>query len=130
MKNTPLLWIAAVLFAITCLAAPASAQSILHNSGDPLDVDGNGFVQPLDALLIINHLELASPQSFAAQPLADTKPLFLDTNDDSRLSPLDALLVINHLAIVPTPEPSTLISAGLGGTMLVAYAIRRRRAKA
>ncbi|MCA9193735.1 MAG: cadherin-like domain-containing protein [Planctomycetales bacterium] len=57
-----------------------------------LDVDGNGLVTPLDALLIINQLNGRGelPNDGVANNL-------LDVSGDLRITPLDALLVINRL---------------------------------
>lgn len=66
-----------------------------HNASNPLDVDGNGTVTPLDALLVINDLN-----SFGAHALAGngaSAPPYLDTNNNGEVTPLDVLLVINYL---------------------------------
>ena len=57
----------------------------------PLDVNRDGFVSPLDVLVIINQLNLLE---------ARTALVFhnqYDVNQDGFLSPIDALLVINYL---------------------------------
>lgn len=59
-----------------------------------LDVSGNGLVDPLDALSVINALN-----SMGVGPVP-TPPNFLghlDTNSNGLVDPLDALLVINYL---------------------------------
>lgn len=48
----------------------------------------DGYVAPLDALLVINYLNTAEANSLTAP---------LDINQDWFVSPLDALLVINYL---------------------------------
>ena len=66
-----------------------------HNDVEPLDVDGDGHVAPLDALLIFNLMNAGD-----SGPLpVPTGPVvwFLDTNNDGVLSPIDALLIINEL---------------------------------
>jgi hypothetical protein len=60
----------------------------LHNEPRPLDVNDDGFIAPIDALLVINYLNGESILS---------GPTFLDTSNDGHISPLDALNVINHL---------------------------------
>lgn len=50
------------------------------------DVNGDGVISPLDALLVINALSPNTPYE-----------LRLDINQDGFISPLDALLVINQL---------------------------------
>ena len=78
-----------------------------HNAGSPLDVNEDGLVTPLDALLVINLLNRSGPAS--VEPLSvnrsgpgSVEPLFAptyypDVNGDRRVTPLDALLVINAL---------------------------------
>lgn len=64
----------------------------------PFDVDANGFVRLLDALVVINFLG----RSQANQPSGEALPAdgtFPDVNGNGTVSPLDALLVINHVAI-------------------------------
>lgn len=60
----------------------------------PTDVNRDGLVTPLDALLVINWL--ARPQT---DPAAEF-PSGLDVTGDGRVSPLDALRVINRLSRV------------------------------
>lgn len=67
---------------------------------DPLDVNGDGFTSPIDALQVINALNAKSrmPQTLEEGDNA------LDTNGDGHVSPIDALLVINKLNR-GNPEP-------------------------
>ncbi len=60
------------------------------------DVNGNGSVEPLDALLVINQINVGSrlPQY---NPSAPQDFFFADTSGDGVLSPIDALLIINHI---------------------------------
>ncbi len=62
------------------------------------DVDGDGLVVPLDALLVINRLNSigAGPLPIPTTP-EDRPPPFFDVSGDDFLSPIDALLVINLL---------------------------------
>ena len=71
-------------------------ESLWHNTRMPMDVNDDGAVSPLDALLVINLINVARG------PVGDmqrntTSPLFADTNNDGQLSPIDALLIINQL---------------------------------
>lgn len=61
------------------------------------DVNGDRFVSPLDALVIINALNRPSTSSSAAQTDAVIEDLVMDINGDGLVTPLDALLVINRL---------------------------------
>ncbi|HUG70789.1 MAG TPA: S8 family serine peptidase [Pirellulaceae bacterium] len=63
----------------------------------PLDVINNGRVSPLDALVVINHLN-----THGVGPIPDPMPgqsiwHYLDTSGDDVITPMDALLVINYL---------------------------------
>ena len=78
-----------------------------HNTANPLDVDNNGVVTPLDALYVINALNDVGPGVLAFDANAATliSPItgnrfFVDvdaTISPNILSPLDALQVINKL---------------------------------
>jgi hypothetical protein len=64
------------------------------NPDDARDVNGDGRVTPLDALLLINELNQTGPRPAAVS--ASQGP-YLDVTRDGTLSPNDALLVINFL---------------------------------
>jgi VCBS repeat-containing protein len=72
--------------------------SVWQNNVQPLDVNNDGFVTPLDALLIINSLNIdgSRPLPSPAVP-PNAPPPFYDTNGDGEISPVDVLLVINQL---------------------------------
>ena len=65
-----------------------------HNGRSPADVNDDGDVAPLDALLVIRDLN-----AFGARPLTPRQPgdLYLDVVQDDLITPLDALWVINYL---------------------------------
>jgi hypothetical protein len=72
-----------------------SPGSAWQNSAKPLDVDGDGTVAPLDALIIINRLNSASaPQLPGTRGPND---MFYDVDADLYVTALDALIVINYL---------------------------------
>jgi hypothetical protein len=58
---------------------------------DRRDVSQDGFVSPLDALLLINALKRDPAGVMSTSP-------WYDVNEDGVLSPLDVLWVINHLS--------------------------------
>ena len=64
------------------------------NVGNHLDVNHDFAVSPLDALLVINALEISGTEP-VSEPATET--YYLDVNADSYVSPLDALMVINRL---------------------------------
>jgi Ca2+-binding RTX toxin-like protein len=66
-----------------------------YNRSNPYDVDDDGVVAPIDALLIINSLN-----EDGARTLPKERPLdacFFDVNRDHSLAPNDAILVLNEL---------------------------------
>jgi VCBS repeat-containing protein len=88
-----------------------------HNFLLPHDVDDDGDVTPLDALLVVNQLNRGSESS------PSIHRQFHDVNDDSVLSPLDALVLINELnskaadsagSTKPTIQASTIRSSTTG----------------
>ncbi|MFN3191754.1 MAG: Ig-like domain-containing protein [Aureliella sp.] len=58
---------------------------------DPMDVNGDGFTSPIDALAVVNALNAEPGTGWEEGDMA------LDTNGNGYLSALDALLVVNHL---------------------------------
>jgi len=65
-----------------------------HNYEEPLDVNDDTFISPIDALFVLNELNSVGPHEL--DPTA-TATHYLDSNDDGFVSPIDALLVINYL---------------------------------
>lgn len=66
-----------------------------HNDANPMDVDGDGAVTPLDPLIIINHINnrgIGTVDSGEGELGGD-----LDVDGDGRVSPLDILIIINEL---------------------------------
>jgi hypothetical protein len=61
------------------------------------DVDDNGQVTPIDALLVIIQLNSSGPRTLAAPTASFTPAPFIDVNHDGLVTPLDALLVIIRL---------------------------------
>jgi hypothetical protein len=77
-----------------------------QNNPQPLDVNDDTYVSPIDVLKIITALNEGKAGLLPVPTTADfAPPPFLDVNGDGSLTPLDALLVINFLndqaAIVP-----------------------------
>ena len=73
------------------------------NFSNPYDVNNDGFVSPIDVLILVNSMNTGSSgflgggSSGGASGESGANGYYLDVNGDSYLSPLDALLVINHL---------------------------------
>jgi peroxidase len=66
----------------------ADFQPFHHNRFDAEDVNDDGLVSPMDALMVINAINQRSQRD-------DLN--FIDVNNDGLLSPQDALFVINRL---------------------------------
>ena len=65
------------------------------NPANPLDVNNNGEVDPLDVLNIINEINLNGTR--ALNPNFDRRLPFVDVNRNGLIDPLDVLLVINEI---------------------------------
>ncbi|MEZ6086679.1 MAG: dockerin type I domain-containing protein [Pirellulaceae bacterium] len=72
-------------------------QNVLNR----FDVNGNGIIEPLDALLGLNQLSRnasGSPAGELTSPPSATHA-YMDVNGDGGLTPIDILMVINHLTV-------------------------------
>jgi hypothetical protein len=73
--------------------------STLQNQSLPQDVNNDGDVSPIDALLVINQMSrvaVEGEETFAAQGITASQ-YFTDVNGDNLTTALDALQVINYL---------------------------------
>ena len=77
---------------------------VISSDDRVLDVNADGWISPLDALLVINQLNSDRNTQIIR---GDTRYL-LDVNADDLLSPIDALLVINYLNQRDMPEGEPL----------------------
>lgn len=64
---------------------------------NPLDVNDDGHVSPIDALLVVNWLNSSGGSALTGGGSGNLPDVRLDVNRDLVVSPLDALLVINYL---------------------------------
>ena len=84
----------------TSLVVGAGGQTAVTNTNsftnpvNQLDVNADGFVSGIDALLIINRLNRDEGGALSDRSVDDA---YIDVNRDGFLSGIDALLVINHL---------------------------------
>jgi hypothetical protein len=67
-----------------------------QNPDQPLDVDADGRLRPIDALRVINQLNRLGGTRLL-DPASDPRQPFVDVNGDYLLSPIDALAVINAI---------------------------------
>ena len=65
-----------------------------QNQAEPLDTNGDGFISSIDALLVLNDMNLSGSRMLGPADPTDPK---IDTNGDGAVSPIDALLVLNEL---------------------------------
>lgn len=65
------------------------------NPEDRFDVTADGFVEPLDALVVLNDIARLGNRTLSNPA---ERSFYFDTNDDGRIEPLDALLVLNEIA--------------------------------
>ena len=71
------------------------------NFDNPRDVNADGLISPVDALIVINDLNSNGARELVG---AATEPPYLDVNMDGLVSPSDILIVINHLNQVAEAE--------------------------
>ena len=79
------------LFSETLEPRAMLAADTVHNFLFPHDVDDDGSVTPLDALVVINRLNRGGDDA------SSVKRQFHDVDDDSQVTPLDALILINDI---------------------------------
>ncbi len=86
-----------------------TATSSWQNPTNKYDVNGDGYVYPLDALIVINRILAGQAGQLPPTPIV---PPYIDVSGDGILSPLDVLQVLNYLnaqavAAVATPAVAT-----------------------
>lgn len=98
-----------VVFAAAIAALGQPSVSSFRSS---LDVNVDGFVTPLDALLVVNEINQTHglPERITRPSSLISESLAYDANVDSVVSALDALLIIDWLNVSPSvPEPIDLL---------------------
>ncbi len=60
-----------------------------------LDVNADGIISPIDALLVIDYINSARPVDLPGSGVV--APPYFDTNGDEKVTSIDALLIINYL---------------------------------
>lgn len=85
-------------FQLSVANSPNDWQHAYQWTPNPLDVDVDGTISPLDVLLIINLLNSQGSSKYLPPEVGGTRaPYFYDANGDDFASPLDVLLVINFI---------------------------------
>jgi hypothetical protein len=76
-----------------------------HLAADAADVDNDGIIAPIDALMVINYLNSVMPATVPADAQIGGPYGFIDVSGDGVITPLDAIIVINFLnSRSDTPE--------------------------
>lgn len=70
-------------------------NSLYQNPAEPLDVNADGFISPIDILIVVNFLN-ANGASVSTSGLPAPPP-YMDVNADNFISPTDILPVINFI---------------------------------
>ncbi|MEO8493501.1 MAG: dockerin type I domain-containing protein [Planctomycetota bacterium] len=85
-----------------------------QNQTNRFDVNNDGSVSPLDALVVINELNAKGARALTG---TDPSSPFIDVNGDGNLSPLDALQVINQIEAAqsegeaaPFAQPAAIVA--------------------
>ncbi|QDS88043.1 Cadherin domain protein [Rosistilla ulvae] len=92
----------------------SNCVSAWQNPGDRFDVNDDGSVAPIDAVIILNYLNRYGAQTV---PEGQAPPHYLDVDGDSIIRPIDALQVLNYLnsnpsrTAVPAPEAEQTATA-------------------
>ena len=104
---------------LTVNPAGSGGEAEYTNPSNALDVNGDGFVTPIDVLLVINDVNAYGARSLSggASGEGPANRVYLDVNSDRFVSPIDALLVINYL------NSSSKLGAGEGESAGVSAAV-------
>jgi methionine-rich copper-binding protein CopC len=81
-----------------------------QNPRHPCDVNDDGYITPVDVLLLINDINAHGPRELTAPP-TPTPPPFLDPTGDGWIGPIDVLRVIN---CINEHGPGPVLSASGG----------------
>jgi large repetitive protein len=92
--------------AVTAVDITVSPSSTFQNPRNPRDVNDDGVVSPIDALLLINYIN-ANGTHTLTDPLPGIP--FPDTNGDGSISPVDPLGVINELNAQSNGEGESVV---------------------
>ncbi|MFN9915611.1 MAG: dockerin type I domain-containing protein, partial [Pirellulaceae bacterium] len=70
-------------------------SSLYQNPANRYDVNNDGFVSPIDALIVINDINRSGVRDLG--PTDFTPPPYIDVNGSSSVEPIDILQVINYI---------------------------------
>jgi hypothetical protein len=84
---------------------------IFHNDQRPMDTNDDGTMGPIDALLVINHLNQQPSMLLPARAEDSAGLRMVDVTGNRWVTPLDAMLVINRLNAGDTIDSATPLIA-------------------
>ena len=84
-------------YVFTFQVDPSAQDSAWQSPQDPLDVNNDGFVTALDALILINRIHIDGPGPLPATGDPGTPPLYVDCSGNGEITPLDILLVFREI---------------------------------
>jgi hypothetical protein len=79
------------------LAREIDTDLTWQNVSRPTDVNDDGVVSAIDALIVINFINGFGSQRLTAPTPAFAPPPFWDVSGDGNVTPIDALIVINEI---------------------------------
>lgn len=78
------------------ITSGGEGESPFQNARNRMDVNNDGAVSPIDALLVLNRLNSGGGEGEGPAG-GDGSGVFWDVNGDKKMTPIDALQVINYL---------------------------------
>jgi hypothetical protein len=87
----------------------------------PPDVNADGRITPLDALLVINELNVAGPRRLEDVLPGSLAGRYLDVSGDGWVTPLDAALIIGQVNAEASGEDANLSSNAYSPVATLAY---------
>jgi hypothetical protein len=116
---------------IEIAGVPVIRLSELHGWTNPLnrlDVNGDGIVSPIDALVVINELNRRQSNGSTGGQLDDSQlptSRFYDVDGNRVAAPIDALVIINALNRLSSPEGELVRRVGLLPSRHAAVNVKR-----
>ncbi len=77
--------------------AAMETQKPWMNANNPLDVNNDGFIHPLDVLLVVNKINDEGSGDLPPPTGTELPTTFYDCSGDNLVSPLDVLRIVNFL---------------------------------
>jgi hypothetical protein len=87
------------------------SSDMFHNDQRPMDTNDDGVMGPIDALLVINHLNRQPSMLLPSRAVDSSGLRMVDVTGNRWVTPLDAMLVINRLNAGDTVESMTPLIA-------------------